>query len=49
MGLRANIAHMQEIIKGKVYDEIERDYRYVEKEGKSNARIRMGKQLISTI
>jgi hypothetical protein len=27
MGLRANIAHRQKIIKGKVYDEIEGDYR----------------------
>jgi hypothetical protein len=49
MGLRSNIARMQEIIKGKVYDEIEGDYRYVEKEGTSNARIRMGKQLMSAI
>jgi hypothetical protein len=49
MGLRASIAHMQEIIKGKFYDEIEGDYRYVEKEGKRNSRIRTGKQLMSTI
>jgi hypothetical protein len=49
MGLRANIAHLQEIIKDKVYHQIEGDYRYAEKEGKSNARIRMGKQLTNII
>jgi hypothetical protein len=49
VGLRVNVAHLQEIVKGKVYDEIEGDYRYVVEDSGSNARIRMGKQLMIAI
>jgi hypothetical protein len=49
MGLRKNIARLQEILKGKVYDEIEGDYIYAEKESRSDARIKMVKQLMSAI
>jgi hypothetical protein len=49
MDLRANIAHIQEILKGELYDEVEGDYRYTEKDELSNSRKRMGDQLMNVI
>jgi ElaB/YqjD/DUF883 family membrane-anchored ribosome-binding protein len=49
MGLRANIAHIQEVLKDKLYDEVEGDYKYPEKEEKSNSREKMGYQFMNII
>jgi hypothetical protein len=49
VGLKANIAYLQEIRRTEVYDEIEGDQREAIGERESNAKKRMEKQIISAI